>query len=242
MEDSTNTTDTNLNLWNQSLQSVEPETAEDKNCNHSCCDQNWTVANLQPIQTQRHKMAVDRFLLWRELLDSYVVVTAHRWHRIPGADHQTWMSTSGLYKRSEMTERKAATQGSLVQAPVSTQQHKLSSVLNKRLSLFLSVHLPLPPFCLYYSPLCSSSSLSLSFCVSVSLISTLLFGAPPVVIAWALTIPVSITIWFYCWFRSIAHWIFSPAFLSLSLSLSSVKWWNQFFSLNWYENSLKSLI
>lgn len=48
------------------------------------------------------------------------------------------------------------------------------------------------PFCLYYCPLCSSSSLSLSICVGVSLISTLTFGAPPIVIVWALTIPVSI--------------------------------------------------
>lgn len=50
----------------------------------------------------------------------------------------------------------------------------------------------LPPFCLYNSPLCSSSSLSLSLCVDVSMISTLLFGASPVVIVLALTVPVPI--------------------------------------------------
>ena len=68
-----------------------------------------------------------------------------------------------------------------------TSQHttKQAKLCFKPRTLSFSIYpSALPPFCLYYSPLCSSSCFSLSLCVGVSLISTFLFGAPLIVIAW----------------------------------------------------------
>lgn len=71
-----------------------------------------------------------------------------------------------------------------VQVTVSTQLNKPISVWHRGLSLFSIPPSTVTYFCLYYSPLCSSSSLSLS----VSCLPA--FGARPVVIVWALTVPI----------------------------------------------------
>lgn len=72
-----------------------------------------------------------------------------------------------------------------------------------------------PPFCLCYSRLCSSSSLSQTFCADVSPVTTLLCGAPPVVIVWVLIIPILNIVSFCYWDRNTAHRVLSPALLLL---------------------------
>ncbi len=126
-----------------------------------------------------------------------------------------FFSTSGLYCWSETgwnvgcLARVAGPSGPGI-SQHTTEQAKLCF---KPRTFSFSIS-PFPPFSLYYSPLCSSSSLSLSFCVGVSLIITLPFGAPSIVIVWALTIPILSTVSFCYWVRNIAHWVLPPALFS----------------------------
>lgn len=113
----------------------------------------------------------------QELLDSYVLVTLHRWHPIQGADHQTWMSQWIFFfvfvlfhfrfvslgrdgRRSVGCPPWEWLEKLQVQVTVGTQLNQPIPVWHWGLSLFSISPSTVTSFCPYYSPLCSSSFLS----------------------------------------------------------------------------------